>query len=69
MEKERISDLLFKSIDSSSTAVRATAASISNMFFDPFEMNPKLDFSQNFYQFLEPKFESGSLPLILKTLE
>ena len=48
MERERISDLLFKSIDSSSVAVRATATSISNMFFDPFEMNPKLEFFAKF---------------------
>lgn len=48
MEKERILDILFKSIDSSSVAVRATATSISNMFFDPFEINPKLEFFAKF---------------------
>jgi len=44
MRNREIPDMLFKGVDSSSTAVSATAASISNSFLDPFEMNPKLEF-------------------------
>lgn len=55
MESKSILDLLFKSIDSSSVAVRASAASISNMFFDPFEMNPKLEFFAKFFSIFGSK--------------